>query len=197
MGPLAQLTECVLESALKGEITDRPGYEANDPAVRESGNTRNGHRSQNRAQRRRARWKSLCPWLRPLLRAGRSSPKRQRRISGAGESVFSLSAKGLTTGEVQVLLAELYGAQVSRQMISAITDKFFDAVVEWHNRPMDPSTRSIFIDAIHVKLRDRKVANRPTTLHPLSPPTGTATSSGSGPEPEHRRTGRGVLAAPA
>ena len=77
------------------------------------------------------------------------------------ELVISLSAKGLTTGEVQAHLAEVYGAQVSRQTISTITDKVVEGMAEWQNRPLDPVYPVIFIDAIHVKIRDGKVANRP------------------------------------
>jgi transposase-like protein len=75
--------------------------------------------------------------------------------------VISLSAKGLTTGEVQAHLAEVYGAQVSRQTISTITDKVIEGMAEWQNRPLDPVYPVIFIDAINVKIRDGKVANRP------------------------------------
>ena len=74
---------------------------------------------------------------------------------------ISLSAKGLTTGEVQAHLAEVYGAQVSRQTISSITDKVLDGMAEWQNRPLDPVYPVIFIDAIQVKIRDGHVANRP------------------------------------
>ena len=65
-------------------------------------------------------------------------PKRQRRLSGVDELVISLSAKGLTTGEVQAHLAEVYGADVSRQTISTITDKVVEGMAEWQNRPLDP-----------------------------------------------------------
>jgi len=75
--------------------------------------------------------------------------------------VISLSAKGLTTGEVAVHLAEVYGAQVSWQTISTITDKVVDGMNEGQNRPLDPVYPVIFIDAIHVKIRDGKVTNRP------------------------------------
>jgi transposase-like protein len=75
--------------------------------------------------------------------------------------VISLAAKGLTTGEISAHLAEVYGAQVSRQMISTITDKVVEGMVEWQNRPLDPVYPVIFIDAIHVKIRDGQVANRP------------------------------------
>ena len=75
--------------------------------------------------------------------------------------MISLSAKGLTTGEVQAHLAEVYGAEVSRQTISTITDKVMEGMAEWQNRPLDPVYPVIFIDAINVKIRDGKVANRP------------------------------------
>jgi putative transposase len=55
----------------------------------------------------------------------------------------------------------VYGAQVSRQTISTITDKVLEGMAEWQNRPLDPVYPVLFIDAIHVKIRDGKVANRP------------------------------------
>jgi len=82
-------------------------------------------------------------------------------VAGVDELVISLSAKGLTTGEVQAHLAEVYGAQVSRQTISTITDKVIEGMAEWQNRPLDPVYPVVFIDAINVKIRDGKVANRP------------------------------------
>ncbi len=87
--------------------------------------------------------------------------KRQKRLTGVDEMVISLSAKGLTTGEVQAHLAEVYGAEVSRQTISTITDKVLDGMAEWQNRPLDAVYPVVFTDAIHVKIRDGAVANRP------------------------------------
>jgi putative transposase len=63
--------------------------------------------------------------------------KRQRRLAGVDEMVISLAAKGLTTGEIAAHLAEVYGAQVSRQTISTITDKVVEGMVEWQNRPLN------------------------------------------------------------
>ena len=63
--------------------------------------------------------------------------KRQRRLSGVDEMVISLAAKGLTTGEISAHLAEVYGAEVSRQTISTITDKVVEGMAEWQNRPLD------------------------------------------------------------
>lgn len=159
-GVLQQLTKRLLESALEGEITDHLGYDKHDPAGRNGGNSRNGIRS-----------KTVLTDVGPVEisvprdRDGSFEPrivaKRQKRLTGVDEMVISLSAKGLTTGEISAHLAEVYGAQVSRQTISTITDKVMEGMVEWQNRPLDPVYPVIFIDAIHVKVRDGQVANRP------------------------------------
>ncbi len=159
-GLLQQLTKVVLESALEGEITDHLGYDRHDPAGANSGNSRNGSRS-----------KTVLTDVGPVEidvprdRAGSFEPaivkKRQRRLSGVEDMVMSLSAKGLTTGEISAHLAEVYGAQVSKQTISTITEKVMDGMAEWQNRPLDSVYPVVFLDAINVKIRDGKVANRP------------------------------------
>jgi putative transposase len=159
-GLLQQLTKIVLESALEGEITDHLGYDKHDPVGANSGNSRNGSRA-----------KTVLTDVGPVEvgvprdRQGSFEPqivrKRQRRLSGVEDLVLSLSAKGLTTGEISAHLAEVYGAEVSRQTISTITDKVMDGMAEWQNRPLDPVYPVIFLDAINVKIRDGKVANRP------------------------------------
>jgi len=159
-GLLAQLTKRLVESALEGELSDHLGYGKHDPVGRDGGNSRNGHRS-----------KTVLTEVGPVGidvprdRDGSFEPKivgkRKRRLSGIDELVLSLSAKGLTTGEVAAHLAEVYGADVSRQTISTITDKVIEGMAEWQNRPLDPVYPVIFIDAINVKIRDGKVANRP------------------------------------
>jgi putative transposase len=133
-GLVQALTKRLLESALEGEITDHLGYDRHDPAGRDGGNSRNGHRA-----------KTVLTDVGPVEidvprdRDASFEPKivakRQRRLSGIDELVISLAAKGLTTGEVQAHLAEVYGAQVSRQTISTITDKVLESMAEWQNRP--------------------------------------------------------------
>jgi len=101
----------------------------------------------------------------PRDRAGSFQPqlvkKRQRRLTGVDEMVLSLSARGLTHGDISAHLAEVYGASVSKTTISTITDKVMEGMSEWQNRPLDPVYPVIFIDCIHVKVRDGQVANRP------------------------------------
>ncbi|HEX2363024.1 MAG TPA: IS256 family transposase [Jiangellaceae bacterium] len=159
-GLLQRLTKLVVESALDGEITDHLGYDKHDPAGANSGNSRNGVRT-----------KTVLTEIGPVPidvprdRDGSFAPtivkKRQRRLSGVEDMVLSLSAKGLTHGEIAAHLAEVYGADVSKQTISTITDKILDGMTEWQNRPLDPVYPVIFLDAINVKIRDGKVANRP------------------------------------
>jgi transposase-like protein len=159
-GLLQQLTKKLLESALEGEMTDHLGYEKHDPAGAGSGNSRNGVRS-----------KTVLTEVGPVQidvprdREGSFEPqlvrKRQRRLAGVDEMVLSLSARGLTHGEISAHLAEVYGADVSRQTISTITDQVIEGMSEWQNRPLDPVYPVVFVDCVHVKLRDGQVANRP------------------------------------
>lgn len=179
-GLLQQLTKRLLESALEGEITDHLGYDKHDPAGKNGGNSRNGTRA-----------KTVLTDVGPVEisvprdREGSFEPKivkkRQKRLSGVDEMVISLAAKGLTTGEVQAHLAEVCGADVSRQTISTITDKVLEGMAEWQNRPLDAVYPVVFIDAIHVKIRDGAVANRPSTSPWRSRPRADGTSSGYGP----------------
>ncbi|MGY5015102.1 IS256 family transposase [Streptomyces sp. 900105755] len=159
-GLLQQLTKRVLESALEGEITDHLGYEKHDAGGRGSGNSRNGSRAKTVLT-------DVGPVEVKLPRdtSGTFEPqivrKRQRRLTGVDEMVLSLSAKGLTHGEIAARLAEVYGAEVSKQTISTITDKVMDGMAEWQSRPLDRVYPVLFVDAIHVKIRDGQVANRP------------------------------------
>jgi putative transposase len=88
-------------------------------------------------------------------------PKRRRRLNGVDALVCWLSAKGLTHGEISAHLAEIYGAQVSKETVTRITDRVIEGMVEWENRPLDPVYPVIFIDALVVKIREGQVANRP------------------------------------
>jgi putative transposase len=90
--------------------------------------------------------------------------KRARRLSGMDDLVISLSAKGLTHGEISAPLAESYGAQVSKQTITAITDRVREGMTAWQNRPLDAVYPVIFIDCVTVKIREGSVANRPISV---------------------------------
>ena len=159
-GLLSGLTRRVLEVALEGEMTEHVGYEAHDRAGHHWGNNRNGTRT-----------KTVITDIGPVQidvprdRAGTFEPvivpKRKRRLGGVDQMVLSLSAKGLTHGEISAHLEEIYGAKVSKETVSRITDGVLETMIEWQNRPLDPVYPVVFIDAVHVKIRVGQVANRP------------------------------------
>jgi transposase-like protein len=135
-GLLTGLTKSVVETALEEELSDHLGYDRHDPAGRNGGNSRNGYRA-----------KTVLTEIGPVEievprdRDGSFEPaivrKRQRRLNGIDEIVLSLTARGLTTGEVAAHFAEVYGAKVSKDTISRITDKVIEEMTEWRNRPLD------------------------------------------------------------
>jgi len=159
-GLLQKLTKLVMESALEGELDDHLGYDKHDPAGRDGGNSRNGRRSKTLLTEAGPVEISV-PRDRDSSFEPRIVAKRQRRLTGVDDLVISLSAKGLTHGEIAAHLAEVYGAEVSKQTISTITDRVLEGMGEWQNRPLDPVYPVIFIDCVNVKIRDGQVANRP------------------------------------
>ena len=160
-GLLKQLTKTVLETALNEELTEHLGHEKHGPAAGESGNIRNGTRPKTVLTEASGEIGIEVP----RDRAGTFEPqivrKRQRRLTGVDEIVLSLYAKGLTTGEISAHFAEIYGASVSKETISRITDKVIEEMQAWQQRPLDEVYAAVFIDAIVIKVRDGQVANRP------------------------------------
>jgi putative transposase len=158
-GLLAGLTKTVLETALEAEMTEHLGYEPHDPAGHHSGNSRNGTRAKTvitdigpvTIEVPRDRDASFEPQI---------VPKRRRRLAGVDALVCSLSAKGLTHGEISAHLAEIYGASVSKETVTRITERVLEQMTVWQNRPLDHVYPVVFIDAINVKIGEGQVANR-------------------------------------
>lgn len=159
-GLLGDLTKRVLEAGLEGEMDGHLGYAKHTVEGRDGGNSRNGIRT-----------KTVITDVGPVDidvprdRDGTFEPtmvrKHQRRLGGVDDMVLSLSAKGLTTGEISAHLADVYGASVHKDTISTITDRVLGEITEWQSRPLDAIYPVMFIDAIFVKIRDGQVANRP------------------------------------
>src|ERR1700761_6544981 len=160
-GLLKQLTKAVLETALDQELTEHLGHEKNSPAGNESGNVRNGSRSKTVLTEAAGEVEIEVPRDRDGSCEPQIVKKRQRRLTGVDEIVLSLYAKGLTTGEISAHFAEIYGASVSKETISRITDKVIEEMNDWVARPLESTYAAIFIDAIVVKVRDGQVATRP------------------------------------
>src|SRR4029450_3352026 len=87
--------------------------------------------------------------------------KGQRRLDGLTGNVISLYAKGMTTGDIQAHLAEIYDTDISRATLTRSPHAVVEDMLAWQNRPLDGVYPVILIDAIVVKIRDGQVANRP------------------------------------
>jgi transposase-like protein len=160
-GLLKQLTKTVLETALNQELTEHLGHDKHGPAGNEAGNVRNGTRAKTVLTEGSGQVGVEVPRDREGTFEPQIVKKRQRRLTGVDEMVLSLYAKGLTTGEISAHFAEIYGASVSKETISRITDKVIEEMTDWCNRPLDGVYAAVFIDAVMVKVRDGQVANRP------------------------------------
>ena len=135
-GLLGDLTKRVLEAGLEGEMDGHVGYAKHTVEGRNGANSRNGTRT-----------KTVITDVGPVDievprdRDGTFEPtivrKHQRRLGGVDDMVLSLSAKGLTTGEISAHLAEVYGASVSKDTISVITDRVLGEIADWQSRPLD------------------------------------------------------------
>ena len=152
-GLLGQLTRRLLNRALEAELTEHLGYEPDQAPPGGVGNARNGKPS-----------KTILTDQGPLRirsprdRKGTFEPqivkKRQTRWVGFDDRVISLYARGLTVREIQGHLAEIYGTEVSPDLISKITDTVLADAKAWQNRPLERVYPIVYLDALIVKIRD-------------------------------------------
>jgi transposase-like protein len=159
-GLLTALVRRVLQTGLEVEMTDHLGYERHDPKGRGSGNSRNGSYGK-KVTTDIGKVDLKVPRDRDSSFEPVTVPKGQRRLDGLSAQVISLYAKGMTTGDIQSHLAEMYGTEISRDTISRITDAVVEDMTAWQSRPLDRIYPVVLIDAIMVKIRDGQVANRP------------------------------------
>ncbi|WP_157219339.1 IS256 family transposase [Flavisphingomonas formosensis] len=152
-GLFRQLKKALMERALGGELTHHLGYEKGDPGGRGSGNSRNGHSSKTVLTEEGEIDLSI-----PRDRAGTFEPqlvpKGVTRLDGFDAKIISLYARGLTVREIQGHLKEIYGTEVSPDLISRVTDAVLEEVREWQSRPLDTCYPIVFFDALRVKIRD-------------------------------------------
>ncbi|ALL85866.1 transposase (plasmid) [Pseudonocardia sp. EC080619-01] len=161
-GLLKLFAKNVWETALNEEMTEHLGHDKNRAAPgRESTNVRNGSRSKTVLSDAAGDVEIDVPRDRASTFEPQIVKKRQRRLTDVDEVVLSLYAKGMTTGEISAHFADFYGAAVSKETVSRITDKVVAEMNDWVGRPLDSVYAAVFIDAVHVKVRDGQVANRP------------------------------------
>src|SRR6476660_1964186 len=158
-GVLAQLTKRLVERAMDVELSDHLGYEPHAEPPGGTGNTRNGSTAKTlatehgpvRIETPRDRKGSFDP---QIVRKG------QRRFEGFDDKILALYSRGLSTRDIEAHLAEIYGVQVGRDLISRVTDAVMDDVREWQQRPLDDVYPVIFLDALVLKIREGGTVQR-------------------------------------
>jgi putative transposase len=155
-GLFRQLKKALMEKALGAELTHHLGYEKGAPAVRARGNSRNGHSAKTVLTDDGSLDLSI-----PRDRAGtfepKLIPKGVSRLDGFDSKIISLYARGLSIREIQAHLKDMYGTEVSPDLISRVTDAVLEEVREWQARPLDAVYPIVFFDALRVKIRDEGV----------------------------------------
>jgi putative transposase len=155
-GLLNELTKAVLERALQTEMIHHLGYEAGDPAGRGSGNSRNGS-----SPKTVTTVNGPVDIVVPRDRNGSFEPvivpKRARRLNNINSVVLSLYSRGMTTRDIEAHLEEVYGAKVSRELISNITEVVVDEIKAWQCRPLDEVYPILYIDGLRLRITDNGV----------------------------------------
>jgi putative transposase len=163
-GLLKQLTKAILERALQAELTDHLGYVKHDPVGHKSGNSRNG-KSRKKLKGDFGEMELETPRDRNATFEPKIVNKHQTRWTGFDDKILSMYARGMTTREIQAHLEEIYGIEVSPALVSTVTEAVQDEVRAWQNRPLEPIYAIVYLDALHVRMRDNgHVQNRAVYL---------------------------------
>jgi transposase-like protein len=155
-GIFSRLFSKTIEEMLEAELTTELGYDRYEAEGRNSGNSRNGHYT------RKMRTSGGDAEIKvPRDRNGEfQSALLQKNSNEIEQKITAMYAKGMSTRDIQELLTDLYGIDVSPETISAITDKVWPLVEGWQNRPLAPVYAMLYLDAIHIKLkRDGRIDN--------------------------------------
>jgi putative transposase len=159
-GLVDELKKRLAERMLNGEMEHHLGT----PAEEEAGNRRNGYSSKTVLSDTGKLELSI-----PRDRHGRFDPvligKYRRRFAGFDDKIIGLYARGMTTRELAEHVGELYGTEISPDLVSAVTDAVLEDVAAWQSRALDSTYAIVFFDALRVKIRDEGlVSNRAVYL---------------------------------
>lgn len=159
-GMLKQLTKAVIEAALQAEMNEHLGHARHGAVANASGNVRNGQ-SAKTITGEFGEIEIAIPRDRDASFTPKLIAKHQRRVPGFDERILSLYARGMSTREIAAHLQEMFGAEVSPALISAITDTVADEVRAWQSRPLDRLYPILYLDCLMVKTREAgSAANR-------------------------------------
>jgi putative transposase len=153
-GLLKKLTAALVEKALSAEMAEHLGYEKHEVAGRGSGNSRNGT-----SEKTLKTESGEMPIEVPRDRNGSFEPqlvkKHQTHFDGFDEKIISMYARGMTVREIQGHLQELYGVEVSPDLISRVTSAVLEEVKAWQGRPLEAVYPIVYLDALVIKVRDQ------------------------------------------
>jgi putative transposase len=148
-GLIGELKKALADRMLNAEMD----VHLEQPEQAEAGNHRNGTSSKTVLTPEGELTLSI-----PRDRHGRFDPtliaKYRRRFPGFDDKIIALYARGMSTRDIQAHVRELYGIEVSPDLVSAVTDQVIDEVAAWQSRPLEPSYAIVFFDALRVKIRD-------------------------------------------
>jgi putative transposase len=152
-GLLHRLKGALMERMLEAEMSEHLGYETNEAKGRNTGNSRNGHSSKT-VQTESGPVEIRVPRDRKGSFAPQLIPKHQRRLDGFDDKVLALYSRGMSVRDIQGHLRELYGTDVSADLISRVTDAVLDEVKAWQARPLEAVYPVVYLDALFVSVRD-------------------------------------------
>lgn len=155
-----QLQQKAFEAMLEGEMTDHLGYPKHDTAGHHTGNSRNGYSAKTLKGEQGALTLDV-----PRDRNGEFEPliipKGQTRLPMFNDKILALYGRGMSTRDIVAMLLELYGVEVSPTLISQVTAQVLEEVQQWQSRPLDEIYPIVYLDCIHIKIRqDKRVSNK-------------------------------------
>ena len=150
---LKEMFKDALQEMLEAELEQELGYCKRDRKNKQTDNRRNGY-TEKTVKTQFGEMKIDVPRDRDGEFEPIVVPKHKRDISGIEEKIISLYARGMTTRDIHEQIKDIYGIEVSAEMVSKITDSIIPLIKEWQNRPLDPIYPFIFLDAIHYKVRE-------------------------------------------
>jgi len=152
-GLIKQLTKALVERAMQAEMTEHLGYESGDKAEKKADNRRNG-KSKKTLRSDQGPLEIEVPRDREGSFEPEIVPKHQREFKGFDDKILSMYARGMTTREIAGHLKDIYGIDVSPELISRVTDSVQAMLEEWRTRELEPMYPVVFLDALSVKIRD-------------------------------------------
>jgi transposase-like protein len=143
----------IIQEMLEAEMDVSLGYDKNDVKNKQTDNYRNGH-TQKTVKSQYGEFDLSIPRDKNGEHEPKIVPKYKRDISGVEEKVISLYARGMSTRDIHDQIKDIYGIELSAEMVSKITERIVPEIKEWQNRPLDRLYPFVFMDAIHYKIKD-------------------------------------------